>query len=45
MLITDNVTKTEVLSRHAEKTGRKFLAYRETPAEHWFPGDGIGLAW
>jgi predicted O-methyltransferase YrrM len=45
MLITDNVTKTEVLARHAERTGRRFLAYRETPAAHWFPGDGIGLAW
>ena len=31
-----------MLAEHAEKTGRRFLAYRETPAEHWFPGDGIG---
>ncbi|WP_203713097.1 class I SAM-dependent methyltransferase [Asanoa siamensis] len=45
MLLTDNVTVTNVLAEHAERTGRRFLAYRETPSRHWFPGDGIGLAW
>jgi len=45
LLLTDNVTVTNVLGRHAEATGRRFLAYRETPADHWFPGDGIGIAW
>ncbi|MDZ5441428.1 class I SAM-dependent methyltransferase [Micromonospora sp. 4G57] len=45
MLLTDNVTVTNVLAEHAERTGRRFLAYRETPARHWYPGDGIGAAW
>ncbi|MGC1211396.1 MAG: class I SAM-dependent methyltransferase [Micromonospora sp.] len=45
MLLTDNVTATNVLAEHAERTGRRFLAYRETPARHWYPGDGIGVAW
>ncbi|MFD1320933.1 class I SAM-dependent methyltransferase [Micromonospora sonneratiae] len=45
LLLTDNVTITNVLAEHAERTGRRFLAYRETPARHWFPGDGIGAAW
>jgi predicted O-methyltransferase YrrM len=45
LLLTDNVTVSNVLAEHAERTGRRFLAYRETPANHWFPGDGIGLAW
>ena len=45
MLLTDNVTHTNVLADHAERTGRRFLAYRETPANHWYPGDGIGVAW
>ncbi|MEV7230275.1 class I SAM-dependent methyltransferase [Polymorphospora sp. NPDC051019] len=44
-LLTDNVTVTNVLAEHAERTGRRFLAYRENPARHWFPGDGIGIAW
>ncbi|MFE9653373.1 class I SAM-dependent methyltransferase [Micromonospora sp. NPDC006431] len=45
MLLTDNATITNVLAQHAERTGRRFLAYRETPARHWYPGDGIGVAW
>ncbi|WDZ87141.1 class I SAM-dependent methyltransferase [Micromonospora cathayae] len=45
MLLTDNVTATNVLAEHAERTGRRFLAYRETPINHWYPGDGIGVAW
>jgi hypothetical protein len=44
-VLTDNVTMTNALADFAERTGRRFLAYRETPAEHWYPGDGIGLAW
>jgi predicted O-methyltransferase YrrM len=45
LLLTDNVTVTNVLSRHAEQTGRRFMAFREQPAEHWYTGDGIGAAW
>ncbi|RQW95273.1 class I SAM-dependent methyltransferase [Micromonospora inaquosa] len=45
ILLTDNVTSTNVLAEHAERTGRRFLAYRESPAKHWYPGDGIGVAW
>jgi predicted O-methyltransferase YrrM len=45
MLVTDNVTKTRVLSQHAEQTGRRFLAFTERPLRHWYPGDGIGVAW
>ena len=32
-----------MLAEHAEQTGRRFLAYREQPARHWYPGDGIGV--
>ncbi|TDC76039.1 class I SAM-dependent methyltransferase [Micromonospora sp. KC606] len=45
ILLTDNVTVTNVLAEHAERTGRRFLAYKETPRDHWYPGDGIGVAW
>ncbi|MET7951339.1 class I SAM-dependent methyltransferase [Micromonospora sp. NPDC005324] len=45
ILLTDNVTSTNVLAEQAERTGRRFLAYRESPANHWYPGDGIGVAW
>jgi predicted O-methyltransferase YrrM len=45
LLLTDNAMVTNVLAQHAARTGRRFLAYRETPARHWFPGEGIGIAW
>jgi predicted O-methyltransferase YrrM len=45
LLLTDNVTKTRVLADLAEATGRHFLAFREEPQRHWYPGDGIGAAW
>lgn len=45
VLLTDNATVTNVLARHADKTGRRFLAFREQPARHWFGGEGIGIAW
>jgi predicted O-methyltransferase YrrM len=45
LLLTDNVTSTDVLASYAERTGRRFLAFTERPARHWFPGDGIGAAW
>ena len=44
-LLTDNGAVTTVLSAHAEATNRNYLFVREEPARHWFPGDGIGLAW
>jgi predicted O-methyltransferase YrrM len=45
LLLTDNVTATPVLSEYAAATGRRFLAFTERPAHHWYPGDGIGAAW
>lgn len=45
LLLSDNATATAVLPRYAERTGRRFLAYQETPANHWYPGDGIGAAY
>ncbi len=45
LLLSDNAMVTNVLPKYAERTGRRFLAFRETPARHWFRGDGIGAAW
>lgn len=45
LLLTDNVTHTDVLARYAEANGLRFLAFTERPARHWYPGDGIGAAW
>lgn len=45
VLLTDNAAETDVLLRHAEKTGRRFLYFQELPDRHWHPGDGTGIAW
>lgn len=45
MLLTDNAAETDVLIRHAERTGRRFLYFQEVPDRHWHPGDGTGIAW
>lgn len=45
VLLSDNATETDELIEVAERTGRRFLFFREVPDHHWFPGDGIGIAW
>jgi hypothetical protein len=45
LLLSDNATHTRVLPSYAEETGRRFLAFTERPARHWFAGEGIGAAW
>lgn len=37
-------TVTTLLPAFAEETGRSFLAFREEPRDHWYPGGWIGLA-
>ncbi|RBY75310.1 class I SAM-dependent methyltransferase [Geodermatophilus sp. TF02-6] len=44
VVLSDNSHVTDALSAWAEKTGRQFLFFREEPADHWYPGDGIGAA-
>lgn len=45
VLMSDNGAVTGVLPEVAERTGRRFLYFGEEPAGHWYPGDGIGVAW
>lgn len=44
VIIGDNAHCNDKLLEFAQATGRKFLFHRETPLDHWYPGDGIGLA-
>jgi Methyltransferase domain len=37
-------TVTTRLPAFAEETGRSFLAFKEEPRDHWYPGGWIGLA-
>ena len=45
VILSDNAHATAALSNWAEKTGRHYLFFKEQPAGHWWPGDGIGAAW
>ena len=45
IVLSDNAHDSAALSDWAERTGRRYLFFREQPANHWWPGDGIGVAW
>ena len=45
MLLGDNSHVTDKLYQFALATGRNFLFFSEKPADHWYPGAGIGAAW
>jgi hypothetical protein len=45
IILSDNAHDSSALSDWAEQTGRHYLFFREQPAGHWWPGDGIGAAW
>lgn len=44
VIIGDNAHCNDKLLDCAKAAGRKFLFHRETPLDHWYPGDGIGFA-
>lgn len=45
IVIGDNAKHTDRLERFARETGRRFLYFAETVADHWYAGEGIGFAW
>lgn len=45
IVLSDNAHDSAALSDWAERTGRRYLFFREHPRDHWWPGDGIGAAW
>jgi hypothetical protein len=44
VVIADNAHVTEALLRFSHEAGRRFLFFREDPADHWYPGAGIGFS-
>lgn len=44
VVLSDNAHVTDALPTWAEATGRRFSYFQERPADHWYPGGGIGLA-
>lgn len=43
-VLSDNARVTDELASWAETRGHRFLFFDERPADHWYPGSGIGLA-
>jgi hypothetical protein len=44
IVMSDNAHQTNTLQLWARANGRKFLFFGEKPKDHWWPGDGIGIA-
>jgi predicted O-methyltransferase YrrM len=44
-VLSDNADQTDVLLQFAARSGRKFLYFADKPLDHWWPGDGIGVAY
>jgi predicted O-methyltransferase YrrM len=45
VVLSDNAHDSSALSDWAERTGHRYLFFKEQPVGHWWPGDGIGAAW
>lgn len=45
IVLSDNAHQSSALSDWAERSGRHYLFFKEQPLRHWWPGDGIGVAW
>jgi glycosyltransferase involved in cell wall biosynthesis len=45
IVLSDNAHDSAALSDWAERVGRHYLFFKEQPVNHWWPGDGIGVAW
>lgn len=43
IILGDNAHNTLELAAFANSTGRQFLFAQEVPAQHWYPGAGIGF--
>ena len=44
LVVSDNSAETSKLLEFAQQTNRQFLFFGEKPRNHWWPGDGIGVA-
>ncbi len=44
VILSDNAECSDKLARFSLETGRHFLFFQEVPADHWYPGGGIGFS-
>ncbi len=45
LVLSDNAEHTDELLKFASATQRRFLFFCERPKAHWWPGEGIGVAY
>lgn len=45
LVVSDNAHVTDALPEWAEQNDWRYLFWAEQPADHWYPGAGIGAAW
>lgn len=45
LVLSDNSDQTDELLSFARASGRQFLFFSDKPANHWWGGDGIGVAY
>jgi len=44
LVLSDNSQQTSKMREFAQRIGRSFLFFQDQPKNHWWPGDGIGVA-
>jgi hypothetical protein len=44
VILGDNSHATDSLLDYSRKAGREFIFFDERPADHWYPGAGIGIS-
>ena len=44
VILGDNSHATDSLSKFCHESGRQFIFFSEKPANHWYPGAGIGIS-
>jgi len=44
VIVNDNAHSYDVLPLWSEATGRRYVHFHEHPANHWYPGSGLGAA-
>ena len=45
LVLSDNAEHTDELIKFARASNRNFLFFSERPLNHWWPGEGIGIAY
>jgi Methyltransferase domain len=45
VILGDNAHCNDELAKFSERSGRKFLFFKEIPKDHWYPGAGIGISY